>query len=456
MHSSYLSNLSAAERYRTSSEDSSVSAFKVVRPKIKDEETMITSDDSSPSIHSMPPNQNMNPFITAPPFLWNYPVFNGSVPKSSGLEQKSPNQNQSFHRPWQDDENETDDTHNDNETLQTSPIQQYPQGAEYFRTLAQKWNESLKASETIRSQMSLSLNYKLDWVCKNHPYLMAKKTMEEKDIAEQYRNVFSLPIVPRYNMGYDMKYVPHIEGDKDHALDMSKIGMPRSSYECGSCKKLFSTAHGLEVHVRRTHSGQRPYACNICHKTFGHAVSLSQHRAVHSQERSFQCNQCGKTFKRSSTLSTHLLIHSDTRPFPCQYCGKRFHQKSDMKKHTYIHTGEKPYKCRSCGKSFSQSSNLITHSRKHTGFKPFACERCGRAFQRKVDLRRHAETQHGIPDRMSSSYSSIIESHDHSSISNIHCIPGYESSVLPLHTPDKVSSPNTSISPGSPMLSRGH
>ena len=103
-------------------------------------------------------------------------------------------------------------------------------------------------------------------------------------------------------------------------------------YSCRTCQKVFSTPHGLEVHVRRTHSGDRPYACNICHKTFGHAVSLTQHRAVHSHERSFSCPQCGKTFKRSSTLSTHLLIHSDTRPYPCQYCGKRFHQKSDMKK----------------------------------------------------------------------------------------------------------------------------
>ncbi|XP_070173535.1 zinc finger protein Gfi-1b-like [Littorina saxatilis] len=169
-----------------------------------------------------------------------------------------------------------------------------------------------------------------------------------------------------------------------------------SSYECGQCSKPFSTPHGLEVHVRRSHSGTRPFACDVCAKTFGHSVSLAQHRAVHCQDRSFVCGQCGKTFKRSSTLSTHLLIHSDTRPYPCPYCGKRFHQKSDMKKHTYIHTGEKPHKCQQCGKSFSQSSNLITHSRKHTGFKPFACSHCGRAFQRKVDLRRHFETQHAL------------------------------------------------------------
>ncbi|XP_036072095.1 growth factor independent 1A transcription repressor a isoform X1 [Oryzias melastigma] len=168
------------------------------------------------------------------------------------------------------------------------------------------------------------------------------------------------------------------------------------SYKCVKCCKVFSTPHGLEVHVRRSHSGTRPFECGICGKTFGHAVSLDQHRAVHSQERSFSCKICGKSFKRSSTLSTHLLIHSDTRPYPCQYCGKRFHQKSDMKKHTFIHTGEKPHKCQVCGKAFSQSSNLITHSRKHTGFKPFGCDLCGKGFQRKVDLRRHKETQHGL------------------------------------------------------------
>ncbi|XP_076001125.1 growth factor independent 1A transcription repressor a [Genypterus blacodes] len=171
---------------------------------------------------------------------------------------------------------------------------------------------------------------------------------------------------------------------------------PKGPYKCIKCCKVFSTPHGLEVHVRRSHSGTRPYECGICGKTFGHAVSLDQHRAVHSQERSFNCKICGKSFKRSSTLSTHLLIHSDTRPYPCQYCGKRFHQKSDMKKHTFIHTGEKPHKCQVCGKAFSQSSNLITHSRKHTGFKPFGCDLCGKGFQRKVDLRRHKETQHGL------------------------------------------------------------
>ncbi|CAG05643.1 unnamed protein product [Tetraodon nigroviridis] len=56
-----------------------------------------------------------------------------------------------------------------------------------------------------------------------------------------------------------------------------------SAYKCVKCTKVFSTPHGLEVHVRRSHSGTRPFACDVCGKTFGHAVSLEQHKAVHSQ-----------------------------------------------------------------------------------------------------------------------------------------------------------------------------
>ena len=205
-------------------------------------------------------------------------------------------------------------------------------GAEYFRSLARRWSESMAHSELFRPYLPFN-NRKADLVAMHkHSLWLAQRRFEDPETYKEFARQL------------DFKYESKLDMDKDGPLDMSKglLGGANglSSFECVTCKKLFSTPHGLEVHVRRTHSGQRPYACDVCHKTFGHAVSLSQHRAVHSQERSFTCKQCGKSFKRSSTLSTHLLIHSDTRPYPCQYCGKRFHQKSDMKKHTYIHTGE--------------------------------------------------------------------------------------------------------------------
>uniref|UniRef100_A0A667XCJ5 Growth factor independent 1A transcription repressor b n=1 Tax=Myripristis murdjan TaxID=586833 RepID=A0A667XCJ5_9TELE len=222
----------------------------------------------------------------------------------------------------------------------------------------------------------------------SHPALFSDRALGEEAYSDYGRNPVGL-LFPEGGLHGK----PHVKAQSD--LLCSSLIL-NGAFKCVKCSKVFSTPHGLEVHVRRSHSGTRPFACEVCGKTFGHSVSLEQHKAVHSQERSFDCKICGKSFKRSSTLSTHLLIHSDTRPYPCQYCGKRFHQKSDMKKHTFIHTGEKPHKCQVCGKAFSQSSNLITHSRKHTGFKPFGCDLCGKGFQRKVDLRRHKETQHGL------------------------------------------------------------
>lgn len=51
-------------------------------------------------------------------------------------------------------------------------------------------------------------------------------------------------------------------------------------FSCAKCQKMFSTPHGLEVHARRSHNGKRPFSCDHCSKTFGHEVSLTQHRSV--------------------------------------------------------------------------------------------------------------------------------------------------------------------------------
>ena len=197
-------------------------------------------------------------------------------------------------------------------------------------------------------------------------------------------------VPPQINTSFWSKRQPPVQ-------KLSELMKPCGDrYICSQCDKSFNTVHGLEVHVRRSHAGiLRPHSCDLCGKSFGHKISLEQHKeTIHSSFRSFNCSECGKSFKRSSTLSTHMLIHSNTRPYSCAYCGKRFHQKSDMKKHTYVHTGERPYHCGACSKSFSQSSNLITHMRKHSGFKPFHCDICAREFYRKVDLRRHMYMHH--------------------------------------------------------------
>lgn len=78
------------------------------------------------------------------------------------------------------------------------------------------------------------------------------------------------------HLGFTHPHYPH------HHLFMRPgiMGPIGDVYSCIKCEKMFSTPHGLEVHARRSHNGKRPYACELCNKTFGHEISLSQHRWV--------------------------------------------------------------------------------------------------------------------------------------------------------------------------------
>uniref|UniRef100_A0A673Z4S7 Zinc finger and SCAN domain-containing protein 2-like n=1 Tax=Salmo trutta TaxID=8032 RepID=A0A673Z4S7_SALTR len=58
------------------------------------------------------------------------------------------------------------------------------------------------------------------------------------------------------------------------------------------------------------------------------------------------------------------------KPYTCEQCGRSFTKQYNLIRHAVVHSGEKPYECTQCGKCFTQRSSMKSHQRTHIGENP--------------------------------------------------------------------------------------
>ncbi|NXL40834.1 ZKSC1 protein, partial [Glaucidium brasilianum] len=63
--------------------------------------------------------------------------------------------------------------------------------------------------------------------------------------------------------------------------------------------------------------------CQVCGKTFWDNWNLLCHQRTHMYNRS-TCPTCGKQFSSVSDLSRHQRIHTGDKPYSCSDCRKSF------------------------------------------------------------------------------------------------------------------------------------
>ncbi|XP_014810330.1 PREDICTED: zinc finger and BTB domain-containing protein 46-like [Calidris pugnax] len=199
-------------------------------------------------------------------------------------------------------------------------------------------------------------------------------------------------------------------------------------FHCSKCPASFTLKSNMDRHEKTIHFNfneftviRKKFKCPYCSFSAMHQCILKRHMRSHTGERPYPCEICGKKFTRREHMKRHTLAFQ-----PCKVKGRVWTENerrhpvipemmgsvrwSDLRvllallctcglfvvsvnEFTVI---RKKFKCPYCSFSAMHQCILKRHMRSHTGERPYPCEICGKKFTRREHMKRHTLVREGV------------------------------------------------------------
>ncbi|XP_037525819.1 zinc finger protein 2-like [Rhipicephalus sanguineus] len=169
-------------------------------------------------------------------------------------------------------------------------------------------------------------------------------------------------------------------------------------FYCDVCGDTFPTAAHLDQHSQTSHKEKREgkHQCSYCPYTSYNKTNITRHEWTHTGECPFACDICQKAFRRADGLKAHMRTHAAEKPFECSECSQRFYGSPNLRRHKKLAHSEdaRKHACPYCDKTYSQKVNLQNHLPTHTGKRLYQCSQCHQSFTQLARVKKHQRKVH--------------------------------------------------------------
>ncbi|GMS98226.1 hypothetical protein PENTCL1PPCAC_20401, partial [Pristionchus entomophagus] len=152
----------------------------------------------------------------------------------------------------------------------------------------------------------------------------------------------------------DFRDCGKICGDQRLLDQHKRIHYKDEMHHCPYCPYYFYFEERLERHVKNLHADGKKV-------TYPTPKKIVMKKKGPTKDRPYACEHCGYAFKKVADLNKHVPTHTGIRPFNCNLCPTTHIDLAMLKQHQQRTHFVKNHECPTCLEKFMYREEMLTH-----------------------------------------------------------------------------------------------